>query len=115
MRIAHKITTALCVFFLPLALVFALAPMVFSEESRMKYFLMIAKPNDAAWATMIESGGDLAIPAAASLESMGGELISYYIGIGEAKNYGVVAFPDSINIAEIVYMRIAQGIMEEIH
>ena len=38
--------------------------------------------------------------------------MSYYIGVGEAKNYGIVAFPDSMDIAKIIYLRTAQGVMD---
>ena len=80
----------------------------------MKYYLMIAQPNDAAWKGAIEAGEDMAAPAGKALEAMGGKLHSYYIGVTEAKNYGVVSFPDSMDIAKIVYMRTAQGLMKDI-
>ena len=79
-----------------------------------KYYLMIAQPNDAAWKGVIEAGGDMAAPAGEALEAMGGKLHSYYIGVNEAKNYGVVSFPSSYDIAKIVYMRTIQGLMKEI-
>ena len=79
-----------------------------------KYYLMIAQPSDAAWKGVIEAGGDMAEPAGKALEAMGGKLHSYYIGVGEAKNYGVVSFPSSTDIAKIVYLRTVQGLMKNI-
>lgn len=92
------------------------APASVAEKnvSQMKYFLMIGTPNDAAWKAVIEAEADMAEPARKSIEAMGGKLISYWIAVGEAKNYGIVAFPDSKQIAKIVYMRTMQGVMKDI-
>lgn len=79
----------------------------------MKYFLMIAEPSGAAWKSVIEGGGDMADTALPQIEAMGGKLLSYYIGAGEAKNYGVVAFPDSMDTAQIIYLRAAQQLMKD--
>ena len=83
-----------------------------AEEPRMKYFLMIAEPNADAWKGVIESGGDMAVPARRAIEALGGKLVSYYIGVAESKNYGIVAFPDSYDTAKIIYLRAAQGLMK---
>ena len=77
-----------------------------------KHFLMIAEPNSDAWKGVIMGGGDMADPAREAIESMGGKLLSYYIGVGESKNYGIVAFPDSYDTAKIIYLRSAQGLMK---
>ena len=82
------------------------------DEPQLKYFLMIAEPNNAAWKGAIEGSGDKAVPARAAIEAMGGKLLSYYIGVAESKNYGVVAFPDSYDTAKIIYLRSAQGLMK---
>jgi hypothetical protein len=78
----------------------------------MKHFLMIAEPSGAVWKDVIEGGGDMAVPARQAIEAMGGQLLSCYIGVGESKNYGVVAFPDTYDIAKITYLRAAQGVMK---
>ena len=85
-----------------------------NTTDNMKYYLMIAQPSDAAWKGVIEAGGDMAEPAGKAIEAMGGKLHSYYIGVNEAKNYGVVSFPSSLDIAKIVYLRTAQGVMKDI-
>ena len=81
-------------------------------EEKMKYFLMIAEPKGSAWAGVIQDGGDMAGPAGEAIEAMGGKLLSYYIGVSESKNYGVVAFPDSYDTAKIIYLRAAQDLMK---
>ena len=80
----------------------------------LKYYLMIAEPGAEAWAGAINAGGDMAESAGKDIENMGGQLISYWLGVGEAKNYGVVAFPDSMDIARITYLRASQGIMKNL-
>ncbi|MGL1886529.1 MAG: GYD domain-containing protein [Reichenbachiella sp.] len=93
---------------------FAFGASAQAQETNMKYYLMIGQPDDEAWKMVIEAGGDMAVPARKSIEAMGGELISYWVGVTEAKNYGIVAFPDSKSIAQIVYMRTIQGVMKNI-
>lgn len=85
-----------------------------SEPKNMKYYLMIGTPSDSTWKAIIQTGEDMALPAKEGIEALGGKLISYYLGVGEAKNYGVVAFPSSMDIAKIVYMRVAQGVMKDL-
>jgi len=85
-----------------------------TSKQKMKYFLMIAEPNAPTWAGAIKAGGDMAGPAGKALEGMGGKLISYWLGVGEAKNYGIVVFPDSVDIAKVTYLRASQGVMKSI-
>ncbi|GEM80565.1 GYD domain-containing protein [Vibrio superstes] len=90
------------------------APVMAKEETTMKCYLMIAKPNAQAWAGVIQSGGNMEETARPAIEAMGGELVSYWLAVGEPMNYGVVAFPSSLDIAKITYMRTAQGFMDKI-
>jgi hypothetical protein len=87
---------------------------IVSHDEDEKYYLMIAQPSDEAWKGVIEAGGDMAEPAGKAIEAMGGKLHSYYIEVGRPKNYGVVSFPSSTDIAKIVYMRTVQGVMKDI-
>ena len=95
-----------------MVLSFSGAAIAQDDEPKLKYFLMVAEPNGAAWKGVIEGGGDMAVPAREAIEAMGGKLLSYYIGVAESKNYGVVAFPDSYDTAKIIYLRSAQGLMK---
>lgn len=79
-----------------------------------RYYLMIGDPNSRAWGAVIQAEGDMAVPAKKVIETMGGRLIGYYLAVGSAKNYGVVAFPNSKAISQIVYMREMQGLMDSI-
>ena len=54
----------------------------------------------------------MAEPAGKAIEAMGGKLLSYHIGTGESKNYGVLEFPDSYDTAKIIYLRAAQDLMK---
>ena len=96
----------------PVFLALSLNASAESGNTGEKYFLMIAEPNGDAWKGVILGGGDMADPARAAIESMGGKLHNYYIGVNESKNYGVVSFPDSYDTAKIIYLRAAQGLMK---
>lgn len=85
------------------------------EEVKMKHYLMIGEPTTAIWDALVQSGGkDIAKPGREATEALGGKIIGYYIGATEAKNYIIVAYPESIDMSKIVYMRAAQGVMDKL-
>lgn len=84
-------------------------------EVKMKYYLMIGEPTTEVWEAIVQSGGkDMTTPGREATEALGGKIISYYIGATEAKNYIIVAYPDSMDVSKIVYMRAAQGVMKNL-
>lgn len=81
----------------------------------MKYYLMIGEPTTEVWNALVKSGGkNLTTPGREATEALGGKMIGYYIGATEAKNYIIVAYPDSTDVSNIVYMRAAQGVMKNL-
>lgn len=85
------------------------------ENARMKYYLMIGEPTTEIWNALVKSGGkDMTTPGRKATEALGGKIISYYIGATEARNYIIVAYPDSTDVSNIVYMRAAQGVMKNL-
>ena len=85
------------------------------EQDDLKYYLMIGEPEPEVWKAIIENGGkDLSKPGREATEALGGKILGYYIGATEAKNYIIIAFPRSIDVSNIVYMRAAQGVMKNL-
>lgn len=109
-----KINAVLCGLFL-LGSLFITTSAFAQEEAKMKYYLMIGEPTTEIWNALVKSGGkDMTTPGREATEALGGKIISYYIGATEAKNYIIVAYPDSMDVSNIVYMRAAQGVMKNL-
>jgi hypothetical protein len=91
-------------------------PLSFAAESdqEMRLFLMTGTSTDKTWSTIVGNEVDLSIKGKEGIEAMGGEFIGYYLGVGEASFYGIVAFPDSVDVSKIVYTRAMQGVVEEL-
>lgn len=80
----------------------------------MKLFLMIGQPNAKAWANIVKNELDMSEGGRKGIEAMGGKMLGFYIGVGEMKNYAIVAFPDSFDVSRIVFTRAMQGVMDDI-
>jgi len=79
-----------------------------SDPVEMRYYLMIGKPTPEVWDAIVKSGGhNMTAPGREATEALGGEIHGYYIGANEAKNYIIVAYPEDVAVADIVYMRAA--------
>jgi len=85
-----------------------------AENDDLNYYLMIGKPNSATWSNIVENEVDMSIEGRKGIEEMGGKFLGFYIGVGEYKNYAIVAFPKSTDVARIVFTRAIQGVMEDI-
>jgi len=84
-------------------------------DGKMKYYLMIGEPTAEVWDAIVKNGGkNMTAPGREATEALGGKMIGYYIGATEAKNYIIVAYPDSRDVSQIVYMRAAQGVMKNL-
>ena len=84
------------------------------EKDELNYYLMIGKPNTATWENIVKNEVDMSIDGRKGIEQMGGKFLGFYIGVGEYKNYAIVAFPKSTDVARIVFTRAIQGVMEDI-
>ncbi|MAZ89588.1 MAG: hypothetical protein CL693_18295 [Cellvibrionaceae bacterium] len=84
------------------------------QVKNMKLYLMIGQPNSETWAGIVKNETDMSIDGRKGIEAMGGEMLGFYIGVGEMKNYAIVAFPDSFDVSRIVFTRAMQGVMDDI-
>ncbi|MGI9199408.1 MAG: GYD domain-containing protein [Woeseiaceae bacterium] len=77
-----------------------------------RYFLFVGEPNAAAWKYLMENPADREKEVAASMEAIGGKILSYYFGLGDGKNYITVQLPNDNEVIQAVYlMRLPSGLL----
>lgn len=85
-----------------------------ADEERSRYYLGIGEPSPEAWAIMIKNPTDRETSMGAALKAMGGEMISYYWGLADGKNYITVRLPDDPSMVQAMYVsRLSQGVLKD--
>ena len=84
------------------------------QADNSKHFLLIGVPDSAALSAIVNKPSDLAINYAKELESIGGELVSYYFAAGKAQMYAIIKFADFSKAAAHLYQRVSLGIMKKV-
>jgi len=94
-----------------IVLVFLVSP-VYAEEQR-RTFLFIGEPSAAAWKILMENPVDRREVVVKAFNALGGEMLSYYFGLGDGRNYIVVTLPDDNEIVQAIYlMRMPTGLLK---
>lgn len=94
------------------ALVFATG--VSAAEDSSRYYLGIGEPSPEAWQIMIENPTDRGKGMGEALEAMGGEMISYFWGMADGRNYVTVRLPDDPAMVQAMYAaRLSQGVLKD--
>ena len=84
------------------------------NTENMRTFLFIAKSNTTAWEIQITNPGDRAAAVKGGIEALGGELLSYYWGLGNGKNYITVSLPDDPTFIQAFYVsRLGDGLLDD--
>ena len=87
---------------------------VSADEERSRYYLGIGEPSPEAWTIMIKNPTDREASMGTALEAIGGEMISYYWGLADGKNYITVRLPDDPNMVQAMYVsRLSQGVLKD--
>jgi hypothetical protein len=77
-------------------------------------FLFVGTPNGAAWEMQIAAPGDREAMVRGGIEKLGGELLSYYWGLGNGKNYITVSLPDDPTFIQAFYLsRMGDGLLDD--
>ncbi len=93
------------------ALVFATG--LHAEELRSRYYLGIGEPSTEAWQIMIENPTDRGKSMGDAMAAMGGEMISYFWGMADGRNYITVRVPDDPAMVQAMYAaRLSQGVLK---
>jgi hypothetical protein len=67
-------------------------------------FLIVGEPNAAAWEMLIGAPADREASMSGAIERLGGEMLSYYWGLGDGKNYITVRMPDDPGLIQALYV-----------
>lgn len=85
-----------------------------AEDAGSRYYLGIGQPDPDAWQIMIENPTDREETMGAALAAMGGEIISYFWGLADGKNYITVRLPDDPGMVQAMYVsRLSQGVLKD--
>ena len=81
-------------------------------EKGQRYFMFIGEPNAKAWQYMMDNPEDRKQQVEGAFRSLGGEVISYYFGLGNGKNYITVTIPNDNELIQAIYlMRLPSGLL----
>jgi len=83
-----------------------------AEGAAPRQFLFIGEPSAAAWKYLMANPSDRQKDVEAGMAAIGGEVLSYYFGLGDGKNYITVELPDDNEVIQAVYlMRLPAGLL----
>jgi hypothetical protein len=74
------------------------------ESTADRTFLIVGEPNAAAWEFMIDNPGDREASMSGAIAKLGGEMLSYYWGLGDGKNYITIHMPDDPGLIQALYV-----------
>ncbi|WNC66968.1 GYD domain-containing protein [Thalassotalea nanhaiensis] len=74
------------------------------EKPNLRTFLVIGEPNAKGWANAVNNPSDRQAVMADVFKNLGGELIGYYFGLGNGKNYVIVSMPDDEVLIQAMYL-----------
>jgi uncharacterized protein with GYD domain len=82
-------------------------------DSDVRYFMFIGEPNATAWEYLMENPDDRRVAVEESFKALGGEVLSYYFGLGNGKNYITVTIPNDNELIQAIYlMRLPSGLLK---
>ena len=85
-----------------------------AQDTGKRIFLFIGTSNSAAWKMQITNPGDRAAAVKDGIKALGGDLLSYYWGLGNGKNYITVALPDDPTFIQAFYVaRLGDGLLTD--
>ena len=83
-----------------------------SAENDIRTFMFIGEPNAAAWQYLMNNPEDRKAEVEGAFKALGGEVLSYYFGLGDGKNYITVTIPNDNELIQAIYlMRLPSGML----
>ena len=95
-----------------LLLILHFSSSVIADEKDLRHFMFIGEPNAKAWQYLMDNPQDRKQQVQAAFKALGGEVISYYFGLGDGKNYITVTIPNDNELIQAIYlMRLPSGLL----
>ena len=86
--------------------------MALGAEKGQRHFMFIGEPNAKAWQYLMDNPEDRKQQVEGAFRALGGEVISYYFGLGNGKNYITVTIPNDNELIQAIYlMRLPSGLL----
>ena len=96
-----------------LVVVFSLFSASLQADVAQRHFMFIGEPNAAAWKYLMENPADRKAEVENAFKALGGEVLSYYFGLGDGKNYITVTIPNDNELIQAIYlMRLPSGLLK---
>ncbi len=74
--------------------------------------MFIGEPNAAAWKYLMDNPQDRKAEVASAFKALGGDVLNYYFGLGNGKNYITVTIPNDNELIQAIYlMRLPSGML----
>lgn len=84
----------------------------FAANKELRTFMFVGEPNAKAWQFLIDNPADRKKEVSAAFKALGGEVLSYYFGLGDGKNYIIVTIPNDNELIQAIYvMRLPSGLL----
>lgn len=83
-----------------------------SEKTEMRQYMFVADIGAAGWQQLIDNPSDREPAARKSIEQLGGELVGYYFGFNDSRNYVIVNLPDRQTAKAIQVLRLSSGMLD---
>lgn len=85
---------------------------VFGGTPELRHFMFIGEPNARAWQYLMENPEDRKTQVEGAFKALGGEVLSYYFGLGDGNNYITVTIPNDNELIQAIYlMRLPSGML----
>jgi len=85
----------------------------YAADKKLRHFMFIGQPNAAAWQYLMENPEDRKAEVSGAFKAIGGEVLSYYWGLGDGKNYITVAIPNDNELIQAIYlMRLPSAMLD---
>jgi uncharacterized protein with GYD domain len=103
----RKLLAVLCI---PIGL--SVSVLAKPEES-VRHFMFVGEPSTEAWEMLARNPVDRRKAVETAFSKLGGEILGYYFGLGDGKNYITVTLPDDNEVIQAVYlMRMSTGLLK---
>ena len=91
---SRKLLAVLCI-------LISLSVSVFAKpEESVRHFMFVGEPSAKAWEMLARNPVDRRKAVENAFSKLGGEILGYYFGLGDGKNYITVTLPDDNEVIQ---------------